>query len=108
MKDRWTVIKRKVGEMQSGTPLMLREYVYGDVSSEFTEEEMKNIEVVPYEKWTANDFVEILRMELESANYHNFTDVPNVILQAIRKHWVGEVIEDKLMRYICESIYEVI
>ena len=108
MKDRWNVITRKVGENKIGTSLMLREYVYGDVSDEFTEEKMKNITVIPYEEWQANDFAEILSQEYESANYHNFVEIPYIILRAVREQGLDWNFEDKIMRDICEKLYDAI
>ena len=100
MKDIWTVVV--------GTPVLgTRGYLYGDDLSEFyTEEEMKDIKVIPYEKWTADDFAEILANEYEDANYHNFVDVPHIILRAIRAQGLGYDVQDALMRRICERLYE--
>ena len=101
MKDRWTVTV--------GTPLEWRNYLYGDDLSEFyTEEEIKDIKVIPYEKWTADDFAEILANEYEDANYHRFVDVPHIILRAIRAQGLGLDVQDALMRRICERLYEAI
>lgn len=109
MKNRWNVIAKKIGENAVGTPLESREYYFGDDLSEFyTEEEIKNITVIPYEEWVACDFAEILGDEYENANYHRFVDVPNVILRAIREQGLGWEIEDCLMRRICEALYDAI
>ena len=108
MKDRWNVIVKNVGENAVGTPLCLREYLYGDPAEEYTEEEMKDIKVIPYEKWTADDFAEILANEYEDANYHHFVDVPHIILRAIRVQGLGYDVQDALMRRICERLYEAI
>lgn len=108
MKDRWTVITENVGENKIGTPIKLRNYVFGDgdLSEFYTDEEMKNIEIIPYEKWTSNDFAEILGDEYENANYHRFVNVPNIILRAIREQNLGWEIENSLMRRICEALYD--
>lgn len=99
MKDIWTVTV--------GAPSGLREYLYGDDLSEFyTEEEMKDIKVIPYEKWTADDFAEILANEYEDANYHRFVGVPHIILRAIKAQGLGYDVQDALMRRICEKLYE--
>ena len=100
MKNRWTVVKEKTTN--------LRNYIFGDgdLSEFYTEEDMKNIEVVPYEEWTSDDFAEILGNEYEDANYHRFVRVPNIILQAIREQFLDEKIENCLMKRICEALYE--
>lgn len=108
MKNNWNVVKKKVAENASGTPILLREYIYGDLKYIYTKEDMKDIEVIPYEKWTADDFAEILANEYEDANYHNFVDLPKIILYAIRAQGLGLDVQDALMRRICERLYEVI
>ena len=111
MKNRWTVITIKIGENKIGTPLMQREYIYGDSLDEYiecTEAEIKDITVIPYEEWQANDFAEILSKELETANYHSFVELPYIIFQAIREQRLEFKFEDILMKNICESIYETI
>ena len=112
MKNRWTVVTQKVGENDIGEPIKLRNYLFGiggdygdDFSDFYTEEEMKDIEVIPYEKWQANDFAEILGNEYEDANYHRFVHIPNIILNAIREQSLGWKIEDCLMKRICEALY---
>ena len=108
MKNIWNVVVKNIGENAIRTPLELREYVYGDPTEEYTEEEMRDIKVIPYEEWTADDFAEILAQEYESANYHNFVDVPQMILYAIRAQGLGLDVQDTLMRRICEKLYEAI
>lgn len=100
MKNRWTVVKEKTTN--------LRNYIFGDgdLSEFYTEEEMKNIEVVPYEEWTSDDFAEILSNEYEDANYHKFTNLPNIILQAIREQDLDTEIDNRLMKRICEALYD--
>ena len=107
MKNRWIVVAEKIGENAIGTPIELRNYLFGDNLSEFyTEEEIKNVRVIPYEKWTSNDFAEILGNEYENANYHRFVNVPNIILRAVREQGLGWKVEDCLMRRICEALYD--
>lgn len=109
MKDRWTVVAETICENAIETPIKIRQYFYGygnDLSECYTEEEMKNIEIIPYEKWTSDDFAEILGNEYENANYHRFTNVPNIILKAIREQNLDWKTEDCLMRRICEALYD--
>lgn len=106
MKNNWNVIAKDVGKNQKGTTLWLREYIWGDASDEYNEEEMQNIKVIPYEEWTANDFAQILSNEYEDANYHNFVEAPYEILRAIRETQTSLDLEDKLMKNICERLYD--
>ena len=109
MKNRWTVVTENIGENAIGTPIKSRHYLYGfgdDLSECFTEEKMKNIEIIPYEKWTSNDFAEILGNEYENANYHRFVNIPNIILRAVREQNLGWEIENCLMKRICEALYD--
>lgn len=109
MKNNWTVIAKDVGKNKNGTTLWLREYIWGDVSDEYDEEELKNIRVIPYEEWTANDFAQILSNEYEDANYHSFVDAPYEILKAVRaQDFCSFDLENDLMRSICEKLYELI
>lgn len=108
MKNRWTVVVENIGENSIGTPRKFRRYFYGcggNLSEYFTEEEMKNIEIIPYEKWISNDFAEILGNEYETANHHVFVNIPNIILEAIREQNLGWEIENSLMKRICEALY---
>ena len=102
MKDRWNVINTKLDDRP------FRQYLFGDLSYEYTDEEIETLDVVPYEKWTADDFAEILANEYEDANYHRFVDVPHIILRAIRAQGLGYDVQDALMRRICERLYEAI
>lgn len=107
MKNRWIVIAENIGDNNIGTSIKARRYFFGDdLSSFYTTEEMRNIEIIPYEKWTSNDFAEILSNEYEDANYHRFVDVPHIILQAIREQGLGWEAENCLMKRICESLYD--
>lgn len=107
MKNRWIVVAEKIGENAVGTPIEMRNYLFGDDLSEFyTEKELKNVRVIPYEEWRANDFAQILGDEYENANYHRFVSVPNVILRAIREQNLGWKTEDCLMKRICEALYD--
>lgn len=106
MKNKWNVVTNKIGENAIGVPLKLREYVFGNPEENYTEEEMKDIQVIPYEKWTADDFAEILANEYEDANYHRFVGVPHIILRAIKAQGLGYDVQDDLMRRICEKLYE--
>lgn len=106
MKNRWIVAAEKISENAIGTPIKLRHYLFGDDPTEFyNEEEMKNIEIIPYEKWIACDFAEILGNEYEDANYHRFVNVPYIIRKAIEKQNLGWEIENSLMKDICEALY---
>ena len=106
MKDKWTVVAENIGENAVGTPIKARQYFFGNNLSDFyTEEEMRNIEIIPYEKWTSNDFAEILGNEYEDANYHRFVNVPNIILRAIREQGLDWEAENRLMKRICEALY---
>lgn len=102
MKNRWTVVQENLTGF--------RNYIFGDgdLSEFYTEDEMKNkdVEIVPYEKWTSNDFAEILSNEYEDANYHRFTNLPNIILQAIREEDLDTEIDNRLMKRICEALYD--
>ena len=100
MKSRWTVVKEKTTK--------LRNYIFGDddLSEFYSEEDMKNIEVVPYEEWTADDFAQILSDEYKDANYHRFTNLPNIILEAIREQDLDTETDNRLMKRICEALYD--
>jgi hypothetical protein len=102
MKDRWNVINTTLDDRP------FRQYLFGDLSDEYTDEEIKLIDVVPYEKWTADDFADILANEYEDANYHHFVDIPYIILDAIRAQGLGYDVQDNLMRQICEDLYKAI
>lgn len=108
MRNNWNVIVKDIGKNQNGTTLWLREYVWGYVSDTYNEEEMQKIKIIPYEEWTANDFAQILSNEYEDANYHNFVEVPYEILRAIRETQTSFDLDDKLMRNICERLYDLI
>lgn len=108
MRKHYNVITRKVGTCASGTPLELREYVYGAVEHEFDENEMKDITVVPQDKWIAEDFVNILNEELESANWHSVVGLPDAIWNVLYKHRLTADQIDALMKDICQAMYEMI
>ena len=106
MKDRWTVINETIYDIK-GKPAKLRRYLFGkNLNEYFEEDEIKNIEVVPYEKWTAEDFVEILSNEYEDANYHRFVNIPNIILEAVKERKYIKKDQDRVMRSICEALYK--
>lgn len=107
MKDRWIVVAENIGENAIGTPIKARHYLFGnDLTEFFDEEEIKNVEIIPYKKWTSNDFAEILGNEYEDANYHRFVNVPNIILRAVREQGLGWETENCLMKRICEALYD--
>lgn len=106
MKDRWTVVNEHY-RWPNGSEGKIRNRLYGkDLSEYYDEEQLKDVEVVPYEEWIAEDFVEILGGEYENSNYHNFVNIPNIILDVIRERNYTETEENTLMKLICEALYE--
>ena len=105
MKDRWTVVNEYYYD--KGVKEKLRNRLFGkDLSEYYDEEQLKDVEVVPYEEWIAEDFVEILGGEYENSNYHNFVNIPNIILDVIRERDYTEAEENALVKLICEAMYE--
>lgn len=98
MKKDWNVIERKVGKFSN------RQYIFGNISDEFSEDELKDIEVIPYEEWEVEDFKEILEASLEDANYHEFTKLPSIIDEAIDSVCTWSC-KEELMKIICNKIY---
>ena len=106
MKDRWTVVNEH-HRWPNGDDGKIRVRLFGKTLREYySKEEIRNIEVVPYEEWTAEDFMEILSGEYENANYHRFVNVPQIILNAIKERGYTETEENALMKLICEAMYE--
>lgn len=106
MKDRWIVVN-EIFYNQHGNLDKLRRYLFGQNLLEFyDEDELPDIEVVPYEEWTAKDFAVILSNEYENANYHRMTNVPDIILNIIKERKYDNTEEDVVMRKICEALYD--
>lgn len=56
---------------------------YGSFS-ELIKEEGEHYVEIPFENWLSEDLVEIFGNELEDANYHSWTWLPERLLQAMR------------------------
>ena len=107
MKDRWTVVKETFCDKRCIHTT--RRYLFGkNIDEYYTEDDCKplNVEIIPYELWTAEDFVEILSNEYEDANFHRFTSVPAIILKVINTFNFNAQKRDYIVKLICEALYK--
>lgn len=58
--------------------------------------------------YTLHDFGVMLDDELENANYHSFCGLGGAIKDVVAANVVNEVLAKKLMKLICQRIYEMI
>lgn len=87
-------------------------YYVGDMSIEEVKEENEiedpNFGFIAQENWTAENYAEILSSELENANYHGWTELPQSILGVLAASNLSEEKMKSIMIGIAKSIYEMI
>lgn len=108
LKDQWLVVEKFARDLMSDTPIVVRDYILKDELEYNTKEELGIIGIIPYEEWIADDFIEMLICELESANWHNQMFIPLRIINALAKHDIPKDKINKIMEDICEGIYDLI
>lgn len=83
----WTVMEDNNGR---------RSYFYGPLS-EFEEEELEGLTVIPEENYSSDDMVEIFGNILEDNNYHRVTSLGNDMLRSLRE--TTSLNEDELRKF---------
>lgn len=86
-------------------------YVYNESIEEIKEEfdiQDQNFKFIDESEWTAENYAEILSNELENANHHGWTELPQVILNALEKSDLSKEKIDSIMKEVVENIYEMI
>lgn len=86
-------------------------YVYNESIEEIKEEfdiQDPDFKFIESDKWTAENYAEILGDELENANHHRWTELPDTILRALEKSNLSKEKINSVMKEIAEGIYEMI
>lgn len=86
-------------------------YAYNESIEEIKEEfdiQDQNFKFIDESEWTAENYAEILSNELENANHHSWTELPQVILNTLEKSDLPKEKIDSIMKQVAENIYEMI
>ncbi len=86
-------------------------YVYDESIEEIKKEfdiQDPNFKFIESDEWTAENYVEILGNELENANHHSWTELPDTILRALEKADLSKEKINSAIKEIAEGIYEMI
>lgn len=77
-------------------------YFYGDLS-EFEPSDYENMTKIPYEKWTADDFSELLSNIAEDRNHHWLCSMFPIINESIKTN-TPDAIRNVIMKNMAERI----